>query len=97
MQNQNQSRANTKKIQRGRLIEGLVLVPGWNDVYLPLLKKHLEMADKKVHDFRSTEETVKEKNGYYRGILKALTLIDDIAKLKRIGEKYCEDHGLSID
>jgi len=82
--------------RRGELFEGLSTVPGWVDVYIPHLRKLLEKADHDVHDMRIKETTMKERNGYYRGLLTALNLGDEILKEKLRAEKYIKDHHIII-
>lgn len=80
----------------GQLFEALMQMPGWKEVYIPRLKAEIEAADRKVHDPLIREETMKDRNGYYRGLMKALHLIDEILRNKNVGEKYIHDHDIII-
>ena len=78
------------------MFEGLMNMPGWKDVYIPHLNHAIEVADHAVHDHRLKDDSMKERNAYYRGLLAALKLIDKIIQEKKWGELYIKDHHIIV-
>lgn len=92
----NDSQRHKQDVSRGRLVDDLKFMKGWQEILLPKLQYELGLALKRVFDKRISDDNAKERIAYYNGLNKIFDILNVIEKNKKLGVAYFDKQGLNI-